>query len=189
MYCDYGSVGGAPEPYGSCVFVSQSFREIAVHISQWSVKIKNWNTQCKLIAVLLCLGGWSPEAYGSRRVFVCVSAESFPELVLRVHWKLSAETCNASLTQYYFEMKLVDFGLWLYCGVMAWFAFSCSPWRLFFTDCPETIEEQAAYKGLLSFQLVSSICIPQGRQWAKLNWDIQDVEGTRATSVSLHSVI
>ena len=26
-----------------------------------------------------------PEAYGSRRVFVCVSAESFPELILRVH--------------------------------------------------------------------------------------------------------
>ena len=40
-------------------------------------------------------------------VCVYVSAESFPELVLGVRRKLSAEICYASLTQYYLEMKLV----------------------------------------------------------------------------------
>ena len=50
--------------------------------------------------------------------------------------------------------------------------------------CPESIEEQAAYKGLL-FNLVPVVpSVPQGRQRAELNQDNQDVEGTRATSVT-----
>ena len=115
----------------------------------------------------LCLGGRSPEAYGSR-VFVCVSAESFPELVLRVCWKLSTETCNASLTQYYLEMKLVDFGLvallWSYGMIYVQLLTLTAVFH-----CPESVKEQAAYKGLLFNLVVPSL--PQGRQWAKLNQD------------------
>ena len=118
---------------------------------------------------------------GSRRMFVCVSAERFPELVLHVRWKLSTETCNASLTQYYLEMKLVDFGLvallWsygvIYVRLLTLTAVFC---------CRESVEEQAAYKGLLCNLVVPSV--PQGRQWAEVNRDNQDIEGTQATSVS-----
>ena len=55
----YASVSGAPEAYGSrrvCLFVSkwvsESFCEIAIRISPRALKIKAWNVQCKLNAVL-----------------------------------------------------------------------------------------------------------------------------------------
>ena len=52
---NYTSVNGAPEAYGShrvCLWVSESFCEIAVRISPQALKIKAWNMQCKLNAVL-----------------------------------------------------------------------------------------------------------------------------------------
>ena len=101
-------------------------------------------------------------------VYLCVSTESIPELVLHICWKLSAETCNASLTQYYLEMKLVDFGLmallWSYGVIYVRLLTLTAVFR-----CPESVKEQAAYKGLLFNLVVPSV--PQGRQWAKLNWD------------------
>ena len=101
-------------------------------------------------------------------VCLCVSAESVPELVLHVHWKLGAETCNVSITQCYLEMKLVDFGLvallWSYGVIYVRLLTLTAVFR-----CPESVEEQAAYKGLLFNLVVPSV--PQGRQWAKLNRD------------------
>ena len=49
-----------------------------------------------IIIILLCLGGWSPEAYGSRRVFVCVcvcfrrklSGARSPRLLKIKRWNL-----------------------------------------------------------------------------------------------------
>ena len=105
---------------------------------------------------------WWAEPRGIRQsscvcVCACVSAESFPELVLRICRKLSAETCNASLMQYYLEMKLVDFGLmallWSYGVIYVRLLTLTAVFR-----CPESVEEQPAYNGLLSFQLGSSIC-------------------------------
>ena len=57
MYHNYFLVGGALEAYCSChvcLWVSESFRGIAVCISLQSLKIKAWNAQCKLNAVLSC---------------------------------------------------------------------------------------------------------------------------------------
>ena len=139
-----------------CLWYSRPYRHIIsivlqqhgfIHLFRVSypryvVWIISGNTH-KTELALLCFGGRSPEAYDSRRVFVCafvfvclcvcLSAESFPELVLRIRWKLNAETCNASLIQYYLEMKLVDFGLvtllWSYGVIYV----RLLTWRLFFT--------------------------------------------------------
>ena len=77
------------------------------------------------------------------------------------HLLKSAETYNASLTQYYLEMKLVDFGL-----VALLWSYGVNYIRLLTLTaifrCPESIEEQPAYNGLL-FSLVFP-SVPQGRQ-------------------------
>ena len=63
--------------------------------------------------------------------------------------------------QYYFEMKLVDFGLvallWSYGVIYVRLLTLTAVFR-----CPESVEEQAAYKGLLFNLVVPSV--PQGRQ-------------------------
>ena len=67
--------------------------------------------------------------YGSRRVFVSelvISQESCSHF-LRDRWKLRTETCIASLTQYYFEMKSVNFGL---VALLSSYGMICSPRRL-----------------------------------------------------------
>ena len=101
----------------------------------------------------LCLGGWSPEAYSSRFFFT----ESFPELILCVCWKkLSTVTCNASLTQYYLEMKLVDFGLmallWSYSVIYIRLLTIDGRFSLFGVSWRATCLQRTA------FQLCSSIC-------------------------------
>ena len=81
-------------------------------------------------------------------------------------------------------MKLVNFGLvallWSYGMIYGWLLTLTAVFR-----CLESVEEQAANNGLLFNLVVPSVS--QGRQWGKLNQDIQDVKGTQATTV--HSVI
>ena len=85
----------------------------------------------------------SPEAYGSCRVFVCISAESFPELVLCVRRNLKKALKHAmqALTQYYLEMKLVDLGLvallWSYGVIYVWLLTLTTVFC-----CLESVEEQ-----------------------------------------------
>ena len=104
-------------------------------------------------------------------VCLCVCAcfrRKLPELVLRVRWKLSSKICNANLTQYYLEKKLVDFGLvallWSYGMIYIRLLTLTAVFR-----CLESVEEQPAYNRLLFSLVVPSV--PQGRQWAKLNQD------------------
>ena len=51
-----------------------------------------------------------------------------------------------------------------------------------------TVRRRASCLQRTAFNLVVP-SVPQGRQWTRLNWDIQDVKGTWATSVGLHSMI
>ena len=46
---------------------------------------------------------------------------------LRDRWKLRPKTCNASLTQYHLEIKLVNFGL---VALLSSYGMICSPWRM-----------------------------------------------------------
>ena len=59
------------------------------------------------------LVGGAPEAYSSRHVFASewVILRDSCSHFLHDRWKLRPKTCNASLTQYCLEMKLVNFGL------------------------------------------------------------------------------
>ena len=125
-----------------------------------------------------------PEAYGSRHVFVCV----FPQKAFQSSFSTSAENKHWNM-----QYKLTTILFWNEISGFWIGGFIVELWhdlRLvahldsFFRSL-ETVEEQAAYKGLLFNLVVPSV--PQGRQWAKLNRDIQDVEGTWSTSV--HSMI
>ena len=83
-------------------------------------------------------------------------------------------------------MKLVDFGLmallWSYGMIYVRLLTLMSVFH-----CPEFVEEQPAYNGLLFNLVVPSV--PRGRQWAKLNRDIQDVEVTRASLSSQRDLV
>ena len=67
----------------------------------------NYNLELK---VLLCLGGRSPEAYGSRRVCpsVCVCV-ILQRAFLRDRDELSNETCNATIARHSTTAKLARF--------------------------------------------------------------------------------
>ena len=57
-------------------------------------------------------------------VCVCVILRDSCSHFLRDHWKLRLETCNASLSQYYLEIKLMDF--WL-VALLSSYGMICSP--------------------------------------------------------------
>ena len=68
------------------------------------------------------------ETYGSCCVCVLVIPRDSCLHFLHNRWKIRTETCNASLTQYYLEIKLVNFGL--VALLSSYGVICCSPWRL-----------------------------------------------------------
>ena len=79
--------------------------------------------KAKSSAMFLSFGAWSPEAYGSRCVFVCVFLQKFFQSLLSA----SAETQTLKYAMQaecsiMFKMKS---DWWLYSGVMAWFTTDC----------------------------------------------------------------
>ena len=114
-----------------------------------------------------------PEAYMCLCVCFCrkLSRARSPRPLKIKHWNMQ---CKRTTILFWNEIG----GFWI-----GWFIVELWPdLRLVahLDGCfrsPETVEEQAAYNGLLFNLVVPSV--PQGRRWAKLNWDIQDVKGTR----------
>ena len=76
---------------------------------------------------IYALVGWTWR-YTVVVVCVCVILWDSCSHFLHDRWKLKPKTCNASLTQYYLEMKLVNFGL---VALMSSYGMICSPrWQL-----------------------------------------------------------
>ena len=104
----------------------------------------------------LCLGGRSlPEAYGSRRVCLCVCvwvchSARYCLHFLRHRGTSRTEMCNASLTQCYLESEfwIRDFVVELWRDLLTLTAVASSP---------ESSEEQIPHNRLL-YQHNSSIC-------------------------------
>ena len=62
------------------------------------------------VCVLLCLGGWSPKAYGSRRVCLCVCVCGILQCAfLCDRDELSNESCNATTVRHSTTAKLARF--------------------------------------------------------------------------------
>ena len=112
---------------------------VFINMSVQSVTMCNWRhsliynlAPTHAIVLWLCLSGRSPpEAYGSLVcvcvcVWVCHSAR-YCSHFLRHRWTLRTEICNASLTQCYLEIELVNFGLE---ALLLSYGVICSPWRL-----------------------------------------------------------
>ena len=76
----------------------------------------DWKVMCRAANATVSMPRWA-EPWRHMVVVVClwVSEWVIPwdscSHFLRDRWKLRPKTCNASLTQYYLEMKLVNFGL------------------------------------------------------------------------------
>ena len=75
---------------------------------------------------IYALVGWTWR-YTVVVVCVCVILWDSCSHFLHDRWKLKPKTCNASLTQYYLEMKLVNFGL---VALLSSYGMICSPRQL-----------------------------------------------------------
>ena len=85
---------------------------------------------CSMVFIALLVIPWWAEPQRHTVVVVClwVILRDSCSHFLCDHWKLRLKTCNASLTQYYLEMRLVDFGL---VALLSIHGMICSPrWLL-----------------------------------------------------------
>ena len=91
----------------------------------------DWKVMCRAANATVSMPRWA-EPWRHMVVVVClwVSEWVIPwdscSHFLRDRWKLRPKTCNASLTQYYLEMKLVNFGL---VALLLSYGMIYSPWR------------------------------------------------------------
>ena len=85
------------------------------------------------------------------------------------HWKLRTETCNASLTQHYLEVKLVDFGL---VALLSSYGVICSPQQLL-----------PAIQGLVKNKFSTTGCLStrQFDLYKKSDGNSSEIQRTRLT--------
>ena len=132
----------------------------------------------------LCFGGWSPpEAYGSHCVYVCVCewvchSTRYCSHFLRNRWTLRTEMCNASLTQCYLEIELVNFGLET---LLSSYGVICSPWRLL-----PAVQSPAKSKSLTTGLLINMTVQSVQQIRRRLEWNPEN-ETAIATQLKLPS--
>ena len=122
--------------------------------------------------------GGAPEAYGSRHVCLWVSVRVILRdscsHFLRDRWKWMPKTCNASLTQYYLEMKSVNFGL---VALLSSYGIIFSPRRLL-----------PAIQSLAKNKFLTAGCLSRWQFNLYNNSDGDLSESQRTTLPKLHSL-